>query len=152
MSVKGPGLVKTVVAVPEDNMVMVVVSVSMNIQALAWNVSKVSSITSIVGNSLLWLTSVLSNDSGSVNVESLSLLVRDSIVSSSVSSDGSGSSVEYPPLLVVPWLMILDSQSVLMSSNMLMPEEGSVSTHSRSDLESDSVIEWLSWPLDVSLI
>jgi hypothetical protein len=48
--------------------------------------------------------------------------------------------------------MVLDSESVLVSTNMLVPEESSLGSHSRSDLESSSVLEWLSWPLNGSLI
>jgi len=39
-----------------------------------------------------------------------------------------------------------------MSSNMLSVEECSSSFHSRSELELDSVVEWLSWPGLVLLI
>ena len=48
----------------------------------------------------------------------------------SSSSDGLGSSVEVEPLSVVPWLMVVDSQSVVIVSNVLMPEQGLSSTHS----------------------
>ena len=38
-----------------------------------------------------------------------------------------------------------DSQSVLMSSNVLTEEQGLVTFHLRSNLELDSTSQWLSW-------
>ena len=48
--------------------------------------------------------------------------------------------------------MVLDSQSVLLSSDVLSPEEGSVSSHSVLDLESDSIVEWVSWEVNSSSV
>lgn len=91
------------------------------------------------------MTFVLSNDSGSSNVESLTSLVGNSIASSGPGSDSVSSGVKGPPLLVVLWVVRSDSESVLVSTNMLMPEEGSSVGHSRSNLELSSVSEWVSW-------
>jgi hypothetical protein len=44
-------------------------------------------------------------------------------------------------------MVVLDSQSVLVSSDVLLPVEGSVSSHSVLDLESDSVTKWIRWEL-----
>lgn len=63
-------------------------------------------------------------------LETVSSSVRESVVSSQCWSNGSSSSVEDPPLSLIPWLMVLDSNLVLMSSDVLMPEEGSVLRHS----------------------
>jgi len=60
--------------------------------------------------------------------------------------------VEDPPLLSVPWLAVLDSQSELVSSDVLVPEEGSLRSHSSLELELDSIFQWLSWPALVSLV
>ena len=84
--------------------------------------------------------------------ESLSSLVGDDEVFLVDWSDCLGSSVEEEPLVGLEWHVILDSQSILMSSNMLSVEECSSSFHSRSELELDSVVEWLSWPGLVLLI
>lgn len=48
-------------------------------------------------------------------------------------------------MVLVLWVMSLDSQSVLVSSNMLFPEESLVALHSGSDLELDSVGERVVW-------
>jgi len=52
----------------------------------------------------------------------------------------------------VPWLMVVDSKSVLTSTNVFMPEESSSVSHSCSDLESNFIVQWLSWPLLGSLV
>ena len=101
---------------------------------------------------MVCLTNVLSDDSSSVDLESLSSLVGDGIVSSSNWSNGSSSSVKEPPLSDVPWLMVVDSKSVLTSTNVFMPEESSSVSHSCSDLESNFIVQWLSWPLLGSLV
>ena len=48
--------------------------------------------------------------------------------------------------------MPLDSQSVLVSSDMLSPVESLVSDHSGSDLESETASDWLSWILPSSSV
>ena len=48
--------------------------------------------------------------------------------------------------------MVLDSQSELVSSNVLVVREGSSTRHSGSQLESSSIWKWLSSPVDVGLI
>ena len=92
------------------------------------------------------LPGVLSDNSGDSDSESVASLVGDGIASSLVSSDGSGSLIEDPPLLWVPWLVVLDSESELVATDVLVPEQGSSGSHSCSELESASVLEWLSWP------
>lgn len=59
-----------------------------------------------------------------------SILDRDDLVSISLGSDRSSSPVEDEPLLVVSWVGVSDSQSVLVSSNVFFPEESSVGRHS----------------------
>ena len=85
-----------------------------------------------------------SDDSWLPESHLVSSSVGDNPVLLSSSSDGLGSSVEVEPLSVVPWLVVVDSESVVVVSDMLVPEQGSVAAHSGSDLESDSVSEnWL---------
>lgn len=144
--IDSPSLVGTIVASIENDMSVVRVGVSVNIKALSWDISDVSVWSSIVGNSLVCLTLPLSDNSSSVDDESLSSLVGDGIVSLQVWSDGSSSRVENEPLSLVPWLVIVDSKSVLVSTDVLMPEEGSSRSHSSSELESVSIFKWLSWP------
>lgn len=129
-SVNGPALVCTIMASPPDDVSVVRVGFSVNIKALSWDVSDVSDRTSIEGSSLVRLTNPLSDDSSSVDLESLSSLVGDGIVSFVNWSNGSSSSVKEPPLSDVPWLMVLDSESKLISTNMFMPEESSSVSHS----------------------
>ena len=54
-------------------------------------------------------------------------------------------------MLLVPWLSVSDSESVLVSSNVLMPEQGFTSAHFRSDLEFNVMIS-LFWPGNTSLV
>lgn len=138
-------------AVPEDNVSHVMVVTSVDVQTLLSVVSQVSVVSSVEGNLLVNLRSPWSNDSSDSDSESLSLLVRDGITLVGVGSDGSGSSVEDEPLSVVLWLVVSDSESILVSTDMLMPEEGSEGSHSRLDLELDVVTKWLSWVV-VSLL
>ena len=119
----------------------------MDVEALSSNVSDVSDGTVEPKGSLGVVTSVLSDGSGNVDSESLSSLVSDDKVSSGPGSDGLGSPVEGPPLLVVQWVVGSDSQSELVASDVLMPEEGSSVWHSGLDLELNSVAKWVSWVL-----
>lgn len=77
------------------------------------------------------LVVLVSSDSSS-NTDSItgSSLVSKNVASSSPGSESLGSRIEGPPLLVVLWVVISDSQSVLMSTNVFVPEESSVGSHS----------------------
>ena len=46
---------------------------------------------------------------------------------------------------LVSWMVVSDSKSVLVTSDVLTHEEGSVGGHSRLDLESNSVSQWELW-------
>jgi len=136
-SVKNPTLVGSVMAVPEDDVSVVMVVSTMNIEALSTVVSDVSVSSTVVGDVLVDLSDPWSDNSGDTNSVSVSLLVRDGELSSSSRSDGSGSSVEDEPLLSFTWHVVSDSQSELVGTNVLVPEEGSSSAHLGSELESD---------------
>lgn len=57
-------------------------------------------------------------------------------------SDGSSSSVEGPPLIPSPWLMVPDSELVLaVASFSCVKVESSSSCHGRSELELNSISE-----------
>jgi len=43
------------------------------------------------------------------------------------------------------WIVVLDSDSEVVSSNVFSPEQGSVSAHSRFDLESLTITDWVWW-------
>ena len=89
LGVKEPSLVETVVARPEDDVVVVVVSVSVNVEAVSSTVSEVSSASWEEGESLSGITwDVLSDDNSSVQSQELTSLVGDGVVSSGESSDG----------------------------------------------------------------
>ena len=62
------------------------------------------------------------------------------------------SRVKDKPLLVQRWKVVSDPESVLVRSNMLVPEQGSVGRHSRLDLELDSISEWVSWVVEWSSV
>ena len=104
----------------------------MDIQALLPGVSDVSSGSWVHSHSLLMVVLEVSDDSGVAVVHPVvsTDLDGDDLVSISESSNGLGSPVEDEPLSVVTWVVVLDSESVLMVTNVLVPEEGSVSRHS----------------------
>lgn len=60
-----------------------------------------------------------------------------------VGSDGPGSGIEEPPLSWVVWSVVLDSESVSVDVDFLMEEDRSSSWELRSQLELDTVGEWL---------
>jgi hypothetical protein len=120
----------------------------MDIEALAIDISDVSDFTSIESDSLLRFILIISDNSVVAIVSvvvAAQFLDGDDVVSIGVGSHGLGSPVEHEPLLVVLWLGVLDSESVVVFSNVFMPEEGSVRGHSGLDLEPDSVLQWVSW-------
>jgi len=54
------------------------------------------------------------------------------------------SSVEDEPLSVILWVVVSDSQSILISTDVFFPEEGSMRLHLGLYLELDSITEWVS--------
>jgi hypothetical protein len=76
------------------------------------------------------LSSVLSDDNHDTSGQSASISSRESVASSCPGSDGLGSPVKGPPLFVIHWVVVLDSHSELVSTNVFSMEESSVSTHS----------------------
>jgi len=151
-SVESPALVSTIVAVPEDDVSVVNITFSMDIEALSTVVSDVSVSSSVEGNMLVDLSNPWSDNSSDSDSVTVALLVGDSELSSTSRSDGSSSLVENEPLLSFTWHVVSDSKSELVSTNVLMPEEGSASAHLGSDLESNAVTPWLSWVGDSSLV
>ena len=73
--------------------------------------------------------SPVSHDSSNSDSVFVSLLIRDYKSSVISRSDGSGSLVEDEPLLDALWVVVSNSESVLISTNMLMSEESSVLFH-----------------------
>jgi len=126
LSVNIPGLMVTIVAVPEDNMSVVNVSSSVNIEALLSVVSDVSISSTIEGNSLVDLTSPWSDSSRMTDLVSSTHSVGNNVGSSLGRSDGSSSSVEEEPLLDVSWEGSSNSELILVGANMLSVEECSV--------------------------
>ena len=120
----------------------------MDIKASSSHVSDVSDLTGepshVLKNVVLLEVSHNGNVALVVPVVSIELDRHDHL-SVGPGSDGSSSSVEDPPLLVVVWVVVLDSQSVLVVTNMLSVEQGSSAGHSGLDLESQTVFEWVSW-------
>ena len=55
-------------------------------------------------------------------------------------------------MLDVVWVVVLDSQSVLVVTNVLVVEEGSSAWHLGLDLESDTILEWVSWEVWLLLV
>ena len=139
-------------AVPEGNMSVMNVSSCVYIKAFLAIVSDVSSSSTVENGSLVNFLSPWSGSGSDTNSVACSLLVCNDEASVIGGSDGSGSSVEDPPLLVVLWIVISDSESVLTGSDVLSIEESSVVFHLRFDLESDVVSIWLLWICPADLI
>ena len=102
LGLNGPTLVESIVALVPDNVSVVDVLSGVNIKALVAVVSHVLSVTWVEGSLLVCLVLVNSDDCGHVGSEAKVDLTRDSSSSVGRWSDGSGSPVEDPPLLVVP--------------------------------------------------
>lgn len=126
-----PGLVKTIMARPVDDMSVVGVGITVNIEAhLAGAKSNILSVGISPQDLLSVLSLVLSYNNHDTTGQSASISSRESVASSGPGSNGLGSPVKGPPLFVVHWVVVLDSHSVLVSTNMFFMEESSVSTHS----------------------
>ena len=132
-------------AVVVDNMSVKVIMSTMNIEALATVVSDVSSLSCVPLHFLSIVSSKCSHASNNIDVETLSSLVSKSKLSLVESSDAVSSGIEGEPLSVVIWVVILDSKSVLLCSNILGVEECSSFLHSASNLELNSGSKWLLW-------
>jgi hypothetical protein len=120
----------------------------MNIKTLVSIISDVSSGSTVPLNSLEVLTSPWPHGCSNTDSELVALLVSKDVRSSCPSSNGPGSRVEEEPLSVVFRVVVSDSKTELVSSNMLIPEECSVVSHSALDLELDSISKWLRWISD----
>ena len=107
---------------------MMSVGVSMDIKTSSSHISDSSSVA-VEPSHLLEVVvgPVVSDNSGVAVVHPvvLSILNGDDKFSVVSRSDGSGSPVEHPPLLVVVWVVISDSESVLVSTDVLVIEESS---------------------------
>ena len=79
-------------------------------------------------------------------------MVGDSSLLVGFLSNGSGSAVKDEPLVVISWIVILDSNSVLMTTNVFMNRKSTTTLHSRSQLEPLSVSKWLLWELELLLV
>lgn len=143
--VNPPSHTLSVVAVVPGNVHVLSLVVSSNVEALSSIVLDVSSGSTVPSDLIINLVSELSDDSSSVDVELLSILVSNHKVSSVEGSDSLGSSIENEPLVVVVWVVPVHSQSELVSTNMLREEQSLVGLESGSDLESNSRGKWLLW-------
>lgn len=151
--VNSPSLGGVVLVPPPDNWVVVVVS------PVLGGDDDVTPVLDVLGGveegSLVDTVSPWSSDDGSLSNESLgSDLSRDGVVSQFLGSDGSGSSVEHPPLLPSPWSVVPDVEWVLAVSDVSasVQVQSSVSTHLRSELETSSISDWWVLVLDNDLV
>lgn len=145
IGVELPALVSSFVACPEDGVSLVTVVSSMNIQAFLRVVPKVLPASLEVGDFLVVLTNPWSDACCNSDSVSISILIRDGVVSLGQSSDCLCSPVESEPLLGITWHMVLDSQSPLVSTDMFSPVEGPESRHLGSDLELLAVGKRVGW-------
>lgn len=124
----------------------------MNIKALLTVVSQVPSASLVEGDMLVYISLPWSDNSCSTNSKVLSLLVGNGVSSLGKGSDGVSSSVEDEPLLGVLGVVVSDSKSELVGTDVFSPEEGSVGLHLGFDLELNSVSKWISWVSPSELI
>lgn len=128
--VKFPALVGSVVTVPEGQVSVVSVLSTVDIEALSSVVLEVSSVSSVPSDFIGVISLECSDDSSNSNSETLSSLVGESEVSLGGSSDRVSSLVKNEPLLIVSWVVVSNSESVLFSSDVFSMEDSSSSWHS----------------------
>jgi len=123
-----PALAVVVVAViPSDDLAVDVV-VALNSETSASGISDVSVLSSVEGSLLVDGLLVRSPElKSSLGVVShlVVFLSGENKVSLAFSSDGLGSGVEDPPLCLVPWGMVLESDSEVVSVQLLVVVQGS---------------------------
>lgn len=126
----------------------------MDIKASYTSVSDVSARSAEPSHLLVDVTgSVVSHDSvDSVSVPLTVVVVSQGNGKSSVgsASDGSGSPGPDPPLLFVTWVVVLDSESILVSSDVLIVGKSSSGVHLSLDLELTT--SWISWEWESSSV
>ena len=125
-----PSLVQTIMASVIDNMSVPVVVSSMNIKAVATVVADVLSLACIPSDSGVVCTVPWSDCNSNILSEALSLLVCDGIASSSPGSDRLSSGIKGKPLILVTWVVVPDSKSILVTTNVFSPEKSFVAFHS----------------------
>jgi hypothetical protein len=145
-----PLLVLSISAVVVGKVIVVSVLLVNNRQALLTVVLDVSVSTRDPSGFVVDGSGVLGDDGGDTDSPVCSSLVHDAVGSLAPWSDGVGSAIEGPPLLSfgIIWVVVSDSESVLVTTDVFMPEDSSVGFHSRSDLELNTVSQWVSWVLN----
>jgi len=151
-----PALVVMDVAFVPDDMSVVLVCTSINIEALFTDVSDgLDLLDVVVPIHFLQDVAVLvvSDDCmEAVAVEVTSYLDRNDFVFVSVGTNGVGPVIKEPPLSVVVRVVVLDSESVLALTDVLVPEECSSRLHLGLDLEGFVILDWESLELHLLLI
>jgi hypothetical protein len=121
-----PSLVSTLVARPPVKVSVVSVGPTVDIEASSTKISDVL-LASIEPSHLLesfifiWLGTGNVSFMGPV---SCTVLDTNSFLSVRSRSDRLGSPVEDPPLSNIIWVVVLDSESELVSTNVLVPSDG----------------------------
>lgn len=151
--VDGPGLVELSMALPGAQVLVVHITSSNHVHAVACLVSDLVSSLAWHPSPLLVLVVVRSGDQVVVasNLELVSSSVGDSVVYSVSLSDSGGSGIEGEVLVLLKLQGISHSQDVLVSSNVLSNLNSSSGSHASLDLEMDFVAPWVVW-LQVSLL
>ena len=130
------------------------VRISIDIKASSRNILDSLSVSVVPSHFLEHMSSVSVYNSSIVVVfpVSSSLLDGNNEVSVGTSSDSLGSVVEDPPLFDIVWVVVSDSKSVLVRSNVFSVEKSSSVSHCRLDLELDSILQWVSWEVNSSSV
>ena len=116
LEIVNPTLVGTIVAFPPDDVSVVGIVSTVNIEASSSDISDVSSVSTEPSGHLKWIVGLVWSDNSSVSVMVpvvASLLNSDDHLSVGSNSDGLGSPVENKPLLVIIRIVVSDSESVL---------------------------------------
>jgi len=150
-----PTLVESIVAMPPGDWLLVSVLDSPDIEAKATVVSDVPSVSSEPGDLLevSLCVDVRSDHSELADSESLFELVGDGVASHGSRSDGSGSLIEHPVLVLDTSLVGGDSESVVSTNSSDLRSivvKDSVSWEDSLDEESCAVSDWVSWGVEAT--
>jgi len=130
----------------------VFVSHTCHVEAEACSVSDVSHSSHVEGSLAEVRLPVRSKDSSSANLVADSPLNGEDEVMLVPGPDGVRSGIKEPPLFVVKWVVVLESQLVLLLTDVFVVGNGSAATLSGLDLELLLVCNWVLGVHEVHLI
>jgi len=143
-----PTLIVVSMAMPPSHLFVLHVVARVHVQAHASVVLDVVVLAFVPLNSIKVAVLVRTNDSSVTNSPANSVLVAQNEVLLGPGSDGVGSLVKDEPLTIVFGPVVTDAQVVLVSSNVFVPVQSTVSVHLGLDLELHVVSQRVGWVSD----